>query len=774
MNKYKIAIGESCYAAKWRNVTITLEELRSRLSTTFRTSETVAEYRQMGTAARNAAKDKGGFVGGSLRDGVRSNATVESRDLLTMDVDNAAPTFLETFMLLSPNKAFAYSTHSHTPAAPRLRLIIPMTRDVTPEEYNAIARLFAAEQGMEMFDTCSFRPAQLMYWPTTPSDGEFIFQEIDGDLLDPDQFLSRYPNWKDPMTLPRSPKEPVPHDKKALQDPLTKDGIVGTFCRAVGTIQNAIDTYLPDVYEPAGPDRYHLIGSSSTAGVQIFDDKFAFSHHTKDPASGQNCNAFDLIRIHRFPNEDEKKSFIAMSEWAASLPEVSRLLLEEKRAEASEAFTDDEDADWTDRLQRDKRGHLLNTLHNLGLIMTFDPYMKNIVFNQLADGMEIKGAIPWEHGTSNFWRDQDDSQLIWYIDQNYGSFSQRNYDIAVTKCVDDRSYHPIKEYLEKLPPWDETPRVDTLLIDYLGAPDSSYVRAVTRKELCAAVTRIYKPGTKFDTLLVLIGEQGIGKSTLIAKLGMEWFSDSLTLSDINDGKAAAEKLQGIWIMEIGEMAGMRKAEQEKLKAFFGRQDDKYRAAFGRRVQSHPRQTVMFGTTNAESGFLRDITGNRRYWPVRVSGAAARHPWEITQDEVDQIWAEVLHFVRAGEPLTLPSTLEDQAKAEQNSAMEKDEREGVVRLYLETLLPANWSNMDLYQRREFLRGDDPTQREGTVKRDAVSNMEIWCECFGRAREDLKPADSYALSSLMSRIEGWSRPKTLQTQPLYGKQRVYRRL
>ena len=339
--------------------------------------------------------------------------------------------------------------------------------------------------------------------------------------------------------------------------------------------------------------------------------------------------------------------------------------------------------------------------------------------------------------------------------------------------MDDRSYHPIKEYLETLPEWDKTPRVDTLLIDYLGAPDNAYVRAVTRKELCAAVTRIFHPGTKFDTLLVLIGEQGIGKSTLIAKLAMEWFSDSLTLSDINDGKAGAEKLQGIWIMEIGEMAGMRKAEQEKLKAFFGRQDDKYRAAFGRRVQSHPRQSVMFGTTNAESGFLRDITGNRRYWPVTVLGTGTRKPWELDQDTVNQIWAEVLVLVSKGEPLTLPADLEEQAKVEQNSAMEKDEREGVVRLFLETLLPDNWDKMDLYQRREFLRGDDPTQKEGTVRRMAVSNMEIWCECFGRNREDLKPAESYALSSLMSRIEGWTRPKTLQTQALYGKQRVYLR-
>ena len=182
---------------------------------------------------------------------------------------------------------------------------------------------------------------------------------------------------------------------------------------------------------------------------------------------------------------------------------------------------------------------------------------------------------------------------------------------------------------------------------------------------------------------------------------------------------------------------------------------------------------MFGTTNAESGFLRDITGNRRYWPVSVHGTGTRKPWELTQDDVNQIWAEVLVLVAKGEPLTLPADLEEQAKAEQNSAMEKDEREGVVRLFLETLLPVNWDEMDLYQRREYLRGDDPTQKEGTVQRMAVSNMEIWCECFGRNREDLKPAESYALSSLMSRIEGWSRPKTLQTQSLYGKQRVYLR-
>ena len=771
MTNYKVAYGDSRQSKTWRNATITWEELRTRLATPLRTGDTVQEYHRMKSAGRSAAKDKGGFVAGELRDGIRKASNVVCRSMLTLDVDNAKTTFLDEYTALSPYATLIYSTHSHTPEAPRLRLVVPLTREITPDEYQAITRLFASENGINQFDPCSFIPSQLMFWPTVSRDGEYVFEEVEGTPLNPDEFLSRYPTWTDPTTLPTTIKEKPLHERagQKVEDPYSKEGIVGAFCRAVGTIQNAIDTYLPEIYEEVSSDRYRYRPSSSVAGVIIFNDKFAYSNHATDPAYHQECNAFDLVRIHKFPDEDDKRSFKAMAEWAVKQPEVSRQLLQEKQSAAQEEFNDD----WQDGLTRDKQGNVVNNLHNLGLIMKHDQFMKNIVFNQLADGMEVKGDIPWDHSETKFWRDADDAQLIWYVDQNYGTFSQRNYDIAVAKCVDDRKYHPIREYLATLPEWDGIPRVDTLLIDYLGAEDTTYVRSVTRKMLCAAVTRIYHPGAKFDTLLVLVGEQGIGKSMLISRLAMEWFSDSLTLTDISDGKAGAEKLQGIWLMEIGEMAGMRKAEQEKLKAFFGRQDDKYRAAFGRRVTSHPRQTVMFGTTNAESGFLRDITGNRRYWPVDVPGTGTRKPWELEQSEVDQIWAEVLVLVKAGEPLTLPKELESVAKVEQNNAMEKDEREGVVRLFLEKLLPENWDEMDLYRRREFLRGDDPTLPKGTVRRTSVSNMEIWCECFGRNREDLKPTESYALASLMSRIEGWSRSKTSQVQALYGRQRVYAR-
>ncbi|MBQ1490794.1 MAG: hypothetical protein IIZ39_02440, partial [Blautia sp.] len=616
MNNYKVAYGESRQAKKWRNATITWEELKERLRHPLRTGETMAEYLRMKSAGKSAAKDKGGFVAGLLRDGKRSASTVECRSMLTMDLDHAKQDFLTEYMTLSPYTTFIYSTHSHTPEAPRLRLVVPLTRDISPDEYQAITRLFAAEQDISQFDPCSFIPSQLMFWPTVSSDGEYVFEEVEGEALDPDVFLAKYPSWKDPTALPTVSKERPLHEvKNKVEDPLSKEGIVGTFCRTY-SISEAMERFLGEIYEPAGENRYRYIPSTSLPGVIIFEAKFAYSNHATDPAYHQECNAFDLVRVHLFSDEDEKRSFQKAAQWASSLPEVSKALLEERRASAEEDFLElEEGTDWKEKLLRGKSGELINCLHNIGLIINYDPQLQGIVFNELADGMEVKGEVPWERAKNPFWRDADDAQLIWYIDQNYGSFSQRNYDIAVTKFTDDRRYHPVKEYLEALPSWDGTQRVDTLLIDYLGAADTPYVKAVTRKTLCAAVKRVYNPGTKFDNMLVLNGPQGIGKSTIISRLAMDWFSDSLTLSDMNDGKAAPEKLQGYWIHEIGEMAGMRKADLEKVKSFITRQDDKYRAAFARRVTSHPRQCIFFGTTNAENGFLRDVTGNRRFWPV---------------------------------------------------------------------------------------------------------------------------------------------------------------
>lgn len=776
MRDLAIAYGNSRQAKNWVNKTIRYEDLKERLKVTIRTAESAEEYAKMSKAQRDAAKDHGGFVGGVLKGGRRKVDAVELRSMIALDGDRIDKAFLDAYETNAPYTSCLYTTHSSTEENPRVRLVFPLLRDVTSEEFVAVSRYLAQMLGIDFFDECSYQPNQLMYWPSSPQNGVFVFKEVEKEWLDPDAILSAHPEWTDPTRLPTSSRESKANQvtQQKVQDPLEKEGTVGIFNRVFFPVTRALETFLAGVYEPTESEsRWHLIASSSIAGVEIKDEKFVYSHHAKDPAYLKLCNAFDIVRVHKFGDLDDKASFRAMCDFAMQQDDVKIVAANERLSEAEKDFAESVDDEWKKRLQRNKNSVLENNLHNIRLIMENDPYMKNIVFNQLADGMEIRGAVPWKH-PARFWRDADDAQLICYIDASYGSFSQRNYDIAVTKAADDRSYHPIKEYFDGLPVWDEMPRVDTVLIDYLGAQDNAYVRAVTRKALCAAYMRIYHPGIKFDYITVLNGNQGIGKSTLIAKLGMEWFADSLTLSDMND-KTAAEKLQGYWIHEIGEMAGMKKAELEKVKAFVSRQDDKYRASFGRRVTPHPRQCIFFGTTNSEKGYLRDITGNRRFWNVKVTGEGRMKPWNLDQETVDQIWAEVIVLSNAGEDLFLDHALEDYARKEQSEAMEQDDREGLVAWYLDMLLPETWDTMDVHQRRDYVQDPDgPLNVKGTVRRETVSNIEIWCECFGKAKEDIKPADSYAISAIMARFTDWSRPETRRRIPIYGLQRLYKKM
>ena len=555
-----------------------------------------------------------------------------------------------------------------------------------------------------------------------------MFKRIDGAWLDPDTYLAAHPNWKDCSLLPTSSRESSVREssKKPQEDPLTKSGAIGAFCRAY-SIQAAIAKYLPTVYEASLMEgRYDYIPADSSAGVVIYDDKFAYSHHATDPACGKLLNAFDLVRIHLYSDDDEKKSFKQMSELALKDDEVKTQLAKERMEQANVDFTDEDD--WQKALELDKQGHVKDTLDNLVIILRHDESLQHIAFNCHRDGIDAKGGLPWEQ-LKDGWNDSDNAALKVYLSNRYGVYSPTKTKDAVLAVAAEKAYHPIKEYLEALPDWDGIPRVETLFIDYFGATDSTYTRAVSRKSMVAAVARIYHPGTKFDSVPILNGPQGIGKSTFFAKLAGEWFSDSLTLTDMRD-KAGPEKLQGYWILELGELAGMRKADVETVKSFISRVDDKYRASYGVSVESHPRQCVIVGSTNAETGFLRDITGNRRFWPIRVSGNSLKKAWQITKDDVAQIWAETLVFYRKGEKLYLEGEDAMQAVEEQADAMEADEREGLVCEYLDTLLPENWDSLDLYERRNFLSGMGFTDigKKGTVRRTSVCNMEIWCECF----------------------------------------------
>jgi predicted P-loop ATPase len=774
MRDLSIAYGNSCFAKTWPNKTVTWTDLCSRLSVTIRTTESVEEYPKLKKSDREKIKDKGGFVGGQLKNNRRKIETVVCRSMLTMDLDQAEVGFIERFCTTCKFAAALYTTHGHIPEKPRVRIIIPFTRDTSVDEYAAIARYYAAEWGIDQFDECSYRPNQLMYWPTTPANGEYIFKRIDGAWLDPDVYLAAHPNWKECSLLPTSSRESAVREasQKPQDDPLGKSGIVGAFCRSY-TLESAIEAFLSDLYAPSVmAGRYDYIPADSSAGVVIYDDKYAYSHHASDPAYGKLLNAFDLVRIHKFGDDDEKSSYKNMCDFALKDEAVASLLLEERRQSASEDFMPGEN--WASRLTRTKAGDVENTLGNLLLIMKNDEALSQIRYNRLANQIYAED-LPWAH-THPAWRDADTAQLVAYVDTNYGEFSARNYELALTKVSDDRAYHPVREYLMALE-WDGIPRDETVFIDFLGAEDTPYVRAVTRKTLAAGAGRILAPGIKFDTIPVIIGGQGIGKSTMLAKLGKQWYSDSLSISDMKD-KTAPEKLQGNWLLELSELAGIKKMDVETVKSFASRVDDKYRPSYGRVVESHPRQCIIIGSTNSDGGFLRDVTGNRRFWPINVTGEGTRRPWDITEYEVDQIWAEAVANFNAGEELFLKGDVAEAAADAQRDAMETDDREGLVAAFLDTLLPEDWDTTDIYRRQEFFRDpDDPTRPVGTVRRTQVSNIEIWCECYGRSRDSIKKSDSYEIEAILRSIGNWEKYSGNKTGkriiPLYGVQRVYLR-
>ncbi len=776
----KISVCNRRTDKKYKNKELEWDYIIDRNRNPIRTSETAEEYSKLPKAKRGELKDIGGLVGGWLKDGIRKNGNVTFRTLGLLDADSIpADVNFQSFVrtALDGVTYFLYSTHSHTPETPRCRIVILFGREVSEDEYPAVMRMVAKQIGMDFFDDSTYESNRMMYWASCPSNGEFVFDEQTGEPLDVDKYLGMYADWRDVSQWPTSSRqsEAVKREAAKQEDPLSKPGVVGAFCRAY-SVTAVIDKFLPEVYAPSVIEgRYDYVLGEGTAGVVVYDDKFAYSHHATDPACGKLLNAFDLVRTHRFGSEDDKKSFGQMCEMALSDDSVKLQIAEERQVQAQKDF-DPETDDWKKLLRYQTRSTVLeNSVWNETLILNNDPDFANFAYNELASRVQVTGATPWERPIDNsFWRDADTAQLKALIDVRYVSFSSRNHDVSFTKVADDRRFHPIRDYMNALPEWDKVPRIETLLVRCLQADDTRYVRTVTRKTFAAAVARVYRPGTKYDSILVLDGAQGIGKSTIFKDLvGDEYYSDTLSLTDMND-KSGAEKLQGFWIVEIGELAGMKKADIEKVKAFLSTADDKYRPSYGKTVESHPRQCIIIASVNGERGYLRDITGNRRFWIVKLHQDEQKKRWHFTKEERDQIWAEAKAIYESGEKLYLEADMIKEAEKVQQSAMEVDERQGMVEEYLDTLLPDGWENMDIYARRSYVNDkSDPIRPNGVTVKTVVSNAEIWCECFCRNLSEMKPADSYAIAALMTQVDGWERTNERCRQPMYGRQRLYRR-
>lgn len=762
-----ISIGSSRHAKQWRAKKMTWDDLVKKLSQSKITEETAAEYRRMTKDEKAEVKDVGGFVGGHIKNkGRRVKGAVEKRYLLTLDADSPDPNFLESLNFeIGDYEYVVYSTHGHTPETPRYRLILPVSRAMAPDEYQAVARRIAGNIGIENFDPTTFEVERLMFWPSAPADVEPVFIHNTGVPVDVGVVLfTEYDDWRDVSLWPNSKRadDIRLNAAKKQGDPLTKKGLIGAFCRTY-RIEDAIAEYLSDVYEACDTEnRYTYKAGSTSAGLVVYDEgRFAYSHHGTDPISGKLVNAYDLVRIHKFG--DDKASTGKMADLIRADANVVATVDAERMVDFDDDVLADieegkgPDKDYLKKLDRDKNMTIKSTAQNVRSILENDPKLcGRLALDDFAHRMAVRGDLPWRPlSDGQYWTDADDACLRNYLSIVYEIVGRAVIDDGLTEVFKRNSFHPVRDYLNGLT-WDGECRVDTLLIDYMGAKDTPYVRAVTRKWLCGAIARVMMPGVKYDTTLVLYGPQGLGKTLIAERLGGKWFNN--TIGDVKQ-KDAMEQIQGSWICELAELAPTYKNDAEIVKAFLSRTIDRFRAPYGKRTEEYLRQCVFIGTTN-NLLFLKDRTGNRRFWPV--SGDPKRQtkiPYvDLTPEEVAQIWAEALTYYRQGEALVLPPDIEREADSTRQRHTEGFEKIGLIEEFINTDIPENWYSWEPAQMREFISDPDEVinKPSNLVKRDRICALEVWEVVFEGRRQNLTNAAAREINDILQNLKGW-RPK-----------------
>lgn len=793
--KIIISAGNSRKATQWPAQTLYWSEMVERLRTAVRGTETLAEYLRLPKREQDELKDVGGFVAGTLAGNRRKASNVTGRDVITLDLDNipAGGTADVLRRLEGLGCAYAtYSTRKHEEGKPRLRVLAPLNRTASPDEYEPLARKLASIIGMSLADPTTFEASRLMYWPSCSSDSQYVFQHADKPFLDADGLLGTYGDWRNISEWPVVPGADQAHVRMAAKqgNPTEKRGVVGAFCRQYD-IHSAIETFLPGVYTPTddGSDRYTYIGGSTVGGAVIYDNgNFLYSHHATDPCSGRLVNAFDFIRLHKFGElDDEAKpdtpinklpSYTQMAAFALNDAGVAAIINQERYEQAVQDFgasSDEtpatkEDLNWIRKLQvNPNTGQVSKTTDNILIILENDPLIRGkLSFDEFANRGLVLGSLPWNSQEERRqWTDIDDAGLRHYIERTYGITGKEKILDAVALCAHKHTFNEVREFLTGLK-WDGVKRLDTAIVDYLGAVDSLYVRAATRKSIVAMVARAMDPGCKYDYMPILAGPQGLGKSTFLSILGQRWYSDSLQTFE---GKEASEMIQGVWLNEVGELTGMTKSEANAVKQFLSRREDIYREPFGRRTKAFPRRCVFFGTTN-DSEFLKDRTGNRRFWPIDVGAIdPVKSVFSQLEEEAPQILAEAFVYWQMGEQLYLTGEAEKEAKIHQESHRETSAKEGIVRDFVERRVPVGWEKRDIGERRLYWSAEFGKAETETVERDRICAAEVWVECFGGDIKYMKRTDSMEINNILADIPGWERHRTSTRFGCYGTQKGF---
>lgn len=321
--------------------------------------------------------------------------------------------------------------------------------------------------------------------------------------------------------------------------------------------------------------------------------------------------------------------------------------------------------DWHSLLQLNHQNRPKGNLYNAAVALRHAPELALAVrWNEFRLQTDVLSPLPWDAAAPRSWTNHDDLHLTEWLQGEGVGVGLDVAQQAVETVASEASHHPLRAWLEGLR-WDRVGRLAQWLATHLGVERGEYAAAVGERWMISAVARVLRPGCKADHVLVLEGPQGKGKSTALRTLvGPEWFTDEI--ADLG-GKDAAMQVRGVWVIELAELDHLSRQEVARIKAFLTRTTDRFRPPYGRRVVEAPRECVFAGTVN-EAEYLRDETGNRRFWPVKVGTIDL----DALATDREQLWAEAVHLYRKGRPWWLDTAnLVEKAETEQAERLQDD-------------------------------------------------------------------------------------------------------
>lgn len=804
-----------------------------------RTKETVLEYEKGDREFKTKCKDKGGFIAGTSENNKRDATSIKTRNMVTLDMDYCPPNILQIIRDKQEKtkdlnfKFFVYSTHSHTAEKPRLRLIVPLSYEVEVEKYEPIARAIANIIGIEYFDATTFQINRIMYFPSVSIDGDYICESFGFDEwneLEPDEMLERYmdylniaefqkPHYIDGLRVDKIAKGTTRSSIK------TKYRIVNAF-NTEYTVSEAIEFFLKEEYDRGKTaDRYTYRGGESKDGLVILSDQYAYSHHATDPAQGRLLHAFDIVRIHKFGKQDtdstqqledehygKSTSFRAMFDYIRGnlpnvmkhMPEIKKLEKQEKEFTTNSIVVEEnsvEESNWKltlDYMGPDNDRHPKSNARNIKIIFENDPYFKGLFYyDSLKDAICFDRPPAWnkEKNKGDMLSDEDDSEIRVYLNTVYTiSGKDLIYDSVVHQASKKR-IHPIRTFLANLPEWDGKKRIETIICDLYDMVPNAFYKEASKAWWVGIIQRIMRPGSKFDMMLVISGEQGVGKSQFGKSIAtLNWGGPMQTIdSQPNyfgddelpfDKKDAYEQLGGIMIYELPEFEKYyKKSDTSTIKSFLSKTTDKYRKSYGRRVGEYKRQCVFIATTN-DVRPLRDRTGNRRFLPFysklerNVSRLYDHNYWN--ENIRNQCLAEAMSYYDDGfNPMSGFSTEAKRIWDELNEkATSENDSMPIVEMYLNNKFPVNYFNMPMMDMKKYYPEHIERDFEGrTINRtfrDEFSLKEIYCIAFNR---DISHTPDYIMreqiENALDRL-GFQKQSYRRSQGLFGQQTVYKRM